>query len=75
MVEKVFAVVIAWVVAGLANWHAGGSRIEVLGLGLILLPVSLNIVSPVSGPVIAVSVIVGLSLFIIANKRRCSRSH
>ncbi len=78
MFEMILAICLAWGSAGLVSWQIRGSRLESLGLGLILLPISIdNVCSDfsVTRPVMAVSIVLGLAIFTMANKRRCSRTY
>lgn len=63
-------VAIAASLTGLAQWLIRGSSEEAIGLQLILLPVALSMVTCVSRPVMAGSVLVGLAVFVLANRHR-----
>ncbi len=73
MWQAILALSIAWGLAWLAKRLIGGTDAEALGLGLILLPVAMSMVMPSSKPVMAGSVLVGLAVFVLANRRRRTR--
>lgn len=73
MWEMILALAIAASLTGLARWLIRGSSEEAIGLHLILLPVALSMVTCVSRPVMAGWVLVGLAVFVLANRQRRAR--
>lgn len=72
--ESLLAVGLAWGLAALGKRWLRGSDLEGLGIGLVLLPVFMNLARPLDPWVMAVTVLVGLGLFILAVRRRRAKS-